>query len=148
MRLTTKEAIKNVLTREAIFDWLESEQNEVDWAVNHLARDILDGDDETKEDFYQYVRDLFISTLVVGVPVEQLPFLGLITLRVTSAELEQHYPMDEEARAYVEDMLTVAKPAPLTFTYKATGKKAMVVGVLTGLALGLAGVMLIGRLRK
>lgn len=148
MRLSTKEAIKNALTREAIFEWLETEQNDVDWAVEHLIRDILHGDDETKEDFYQYIRNLFISNIVVGVPVEQLPFAGLSTLRVTPSELEQHYPMDEEALAYVTEELAVDKPAGAEYVYKASGKKALAVGLMTGIALGLAAAVVITRLRK
>lgn len=148
MRLSTKEEIKNVLTRDAIFEWLETEQNDVDWAMEHLAHDILNGDDETKEDFYQYIRNLFISIIVVGVPVEQLPFVGLATLRVTPSELEQHYPMDEAALAYVTTELVDAEPAKPTLTYKATGKKAVVAGLLTGIALGLAVAVVIGRHRK
>lgn len=148
MRLSTKEAIKNALTREAIFEWLETEQNDVDWAVEHLTRDILLGDDETKEDFYQYIRNLFISNIVVGVPVEQLPFAGLSTLRVTPSELEQYYPMDEETLAYVKDELTFGKPAVIGLVYKASGKKALVAGLMTGIALGLAAAVVITRLRK
>ncbi|QXO10107.1 hypothetical protein pEaSNUABM37_00146 [Erwinia phage pEa_SNUABM_37] len=148
MRLSTKEAIKEVLTRDAIFEWLETEQNDVDWAVEHLIRDILNGDDETKEDFYQYVRNLFISTMVVGVPVERLPFAGLSTLRVTVQELEQHYPMDPDEFAYVESQLTDSEPAQPTFTYKAEGKKAVVVGLLAGIALGVGIVALIRAARK
>lgn len=148
MRLSTKEEIKNVLTRDAIFEWLETEQNDVDWAMEHLAHDILNGDDETKEDFYQYIRNLFISIIVVGVPVEQLPFVGLVTLRVTPSELEQHYPMDEAALAYVTTELVDDEPTKPALTYKATGKKAVVAGLLTGIALGLAVAVVIGRLRK
>lgn len=148
MRLSTKEAIKNVLTREAIFEWLETEQNDVDWAVEHLTRDILLGDDETKEDFYQYIRNLFISNIVVGVPVEQLPFAGLSTLRVTPSELDQHYPMDEETLAYVTAELAIDKPAGAEYVYEASGKKAVAAGLLTGIALGLAVAVVIARLRK
>jgi hypothetical protein len=148
MRLSTKEAIKNVLTREAIFNWLETEQNEVDWAVQHLALDILEGDDEIKEDFYQYIRNLFISILVVGVPISQLPFGALSTLRVTPSELEQHYPMDEEETAYVTDMLTEGKPAVIGFVYETTGPKALLAGFAVGAVLGLGIVALVNAFRK
>lgn len=148
MRLSTKEQIKDALTRDAIFEWLETEQNDADWAVEHLICDILLGDDETKEEFYEFIRETFIRVMVADMSLEQLPFAGLSTLRVTPGELAKYYPMDDEALAYVRAELVDDQPLPRKFVYKASGKKALVAGLMTGIALGLAAAVVITRLRK
>lgn len=133
------------LTREAVLEWLATEQNEIDWTLAHVDVNAQELDDEAREGVYQTVRDHFIKVLVADQRVDQFPYASLSILRVTADELALHHAMDEEEKAYVVDLLENGAP---TFTYTASGKKALFAGLVVGAVLGLGIVALTNIIRK
>lgn len=160
MKYKTSDEIINALTLETVMEWMTTEQNEIDWAVEHCALDQMD--DEQKEGVYHFVRKRFITVLIENKTPDIWPYATLALLRVTADELDEIVPLSKIYKEHVSDMLTHGKPRPAAtetpveevettndeVIYQAEGKQALVVGFGVGLVVGLGVVALLAALRK